>query len=144
MTYIAEPVRSHRSLSDSKKVIGVEIVAEAVEAAKENAAANGLTNCEFIAGDVLKVLDDISENRTLSFSIRHAMAFIRKHSVRSSTMVWKILFIFHASRRVLQEIWECSRENGYAMKRMSNVDMFPQTVHVETVCLLSKRSIMSM
>ena len=42
--------------------IGVEIVEEAVEAARENAAANGLTNCEFLAGDVLKVLDDLTEH----------------------------------------------------------------------------------
>ena len=45
----------------ARKVIGVEIVEEAVEAAKENAALNGLDNCEFIAGDVLKVIDDIEE-----------------------------------------------------------------------------------
>ena len=43
------------------KVIGVEIVEEAVEAARENAKRNGLSNCEFIAGDVLKVLDGIDE-----------------------------------------------------------------------------------
>ena len=43
----------------ASKVIGVEIVAEAVEAAKKNAAKNGLTNCEFIADDVLKALDNI-------------------------------------------------------------------------------------
>lgn len=47
--------------------MGVEIVEEAVEAAKENAALNGLENCEFLAGDVLKVLDDITENRILSY-----------------------------------------------------------------------------
>ena len=45
----------------AKKVIGVEIVEEAVVAARENASLNGLHNCEFIAGDVLKVLDTITE-----------------------------------------------------------------------------------
>ena len=45
----------------AKKVIGVEIIEEAVEAAKENAALNGLSNCEFIAGDVLKMLDTIED-----------------------------------------------------------------------------------
>ena len=44
-----------------KEVVGVEIVEEAVEAAKENAALNGLSNCRFIAGDVLKVLDEVLE-----------------------------------------------------------------------------------
>ena len=47
----------------AKQVIGVEIIEEAVEAAKENAAHNGLSNCKFIAGDVFKVLDEIEENR---------------------------------------------------------------------------------
>ena len=45
----------------AKKVVGVEIVEEAVEAARENAKLNGLDNCEFIVGDVLKVLDEIEE-----------------------------------------------------------------------------------
>lgn len=45
----------------AKKVIGVEIVEEAVKAAGENAKLNGLTNCEFLAGDVLKMLDTIEE-----------------------------------------------------------------------------------
>ena len=45
----------------AKKVIGVEIVEEAVIAARENASLNGLTNCEFIADDVLKALDNITE-----------------------------------------------------------------------------------
>ena len=45
----------------AKKVIGVEIIEEAVEAAKENAVRNGLSNCRFIAGDVFKVLDEIEE-----------------------------------------------------------------------------------
>lgn len=45
----------------AKQVIGVEIIEEAVEAAKENAAHNGLSNCKFIAGDVFKVLDEIEE-----------------------------------------------------------------------------------
>ena len=45
----------------AKKVIGAEIIEEAVEAAKENAVRNGLSNCRFIAGDVFKVLDEIEE-----------------------------------------------------------------------------------
>ena len=43
------------------KVVGVEIVEEAVEAARENAALNGLNNCAFWAGDVLKVIDELGE-----------------------------------------------------------------------------------
>ena len=49
----------------AKKVIGVEIVEEAVEAARKSARENGLDNCEFIAGDVLKVLDEVEEKPDL-------------------------------------------------------------------------------
>ena len=45
----------------AEKVIGVEIVEEAVAAANENAKHNGITNCKFLAGDVFKVLDEIEE-----------------------------------------------------------------------------------
>ena len=54
----------------AKKVIGVEIIEEAVEAAKENAALNGLDNCKFLAGDVLKVLDTIEEALVAGDSVR--------------------------------------------------------------------------
>lgn len=70
----------------AKKVVGVEIVEEAVEAAKENAALNGLENCEFLAGDVLKVLDDITENRILSYWTLRAMASIQRHWRKLSAM----------------------------------------------------------
>ena len=60
----------------AKKVVGVEIVEEAVEAAKMNAELNGLSNCHFIAGDVLKVLDGVEEKPDLivveSTSRRHS------------------------------------------------------------------------
>ena len=45
----------------ARKVTGVEIVEEAVEAAKENVSLNGISNCEFIAGDVLRVIDELNE-----------------------------------------------------------------------------------
>lgn len=66
--------------------MGVEIVEEAVEAAKENAALNGLENCEFLAGDVLKVLDDITENRILLYWTLRAMASIQRHWRKLSAM----------------------------------------------------------
>ena len=53
----------------AKEVVGIEIIPEAVEAARTNAAENGLTNCRFLAGDVLKVLDTVEEKRTLLYWI---------------------------------------------------------------------------
>ena len=62
----------------AKKVVGVEIVEEAVGAAKENAEANGLHNCEFIAGDVLKVIDEITEKPDLIILDRQETASIQR------------------------------------------------------------------
>lgn len=68
----------------AKKVIGVEIVEEAVRAAEENAERNGLFNCTFIAGDVLKVLDEVEEKPDLIILDTPAMAYIRRPYRKSS------------------------------------------------------------
>ena len=49
----------------SKKVVGIEIVEEAVEAAKDNAKLNGIDNCFFIAGDVLKKVEELDDKPDL-------------------------------------------------------------------------------
>ena len=67
----------------AKEVVGVEIVEEAVEAAKENAARNGISNCKFIAGDVFQVLDELDEKRTSSCSIPRGTGSIRRRCRRS-------------------------------------------------------------
>lgn len=59
----AEQERSHRSLRRLRRKWLVEIVEEAVEAAKENAKLNNLDNCTFWAGDVLKVIDELGKFR---------------------------------------------------------------------------------
>ena len=122
----------------AKKVIGVEIVAEAVEAARENATLNGLSNCEFIAGDVLKVLDEIKDKP--DFIILdpprdgiHPKALKKIIDYGVENMVY-----ISCKPTSLARDLAVLEANGYHMERMCNVDMFPQTVHVETVCLLSK------
>ena len=70
----------------AKEVIGVEIVEDAVAAARENAKLNGLDNCKFIAGDVLKVLDDLTEKPDVIVWIHLAMESIRKRCRRSFPM----------------------------------------------------------
>ena len=121
------------------KVIGVEIVEEAVEAAKENAALNGLTNCEFLAGDVLKVLDDITEKpdfiildpprdgihpKALPKIINYGVERIVYISCKPTSLV-RDLAVF--------------LENGYRVEKATAVDQFPWTANVETVVLLSQQ-----
>ena len=123
----------------AKKVIGVEIVEEAVEAAKENAALNGLSNCEFLAGDVLKVLDDISEKP--DFIVLdpprdgiHPKALEKIIDYGVDRMVY-----ISCKPTSLARDLEVLQARGYRVERVRCVDMFPATVHVETVVLLSQR-----
>ncbi len=123
----------------AKKVIGVEIVEEAVEAAKENAALNGLCNCEFLAGDVLKVLDDITEKP--DFIVLdpprdgiHPKALEKIIDYGVDRMVY-----ISCKPTSLARDLEVLQARGYQVDRVRCVDMFPATVHVETVVLLSRK-----
>ncbi len=122
----------------AKKVIGVEIIEEAVEAAKENAKLNGLDNCEFIAGDVLKMLDTIEERpdfivldpprdgihpKALEKIINYGVDSMVYISCKPTSLARDLVIL---------------QEKGYKVEKVIAVDMFPQTVHVETVCLLRK------
>ena len=122
------------------KVIGVEIVEEAVEAAKKNAAANGLDNCEFIAGDVLKVLDEVEEKPDMIIldpprdgihpkALPKIIAYGVEH----------IVYISCKPTSLVRDL-EVFLENGYRVDKAVAVDQFPWTANVEAVCLLVLRN----
>ena len=125
----------------AKKVIGVEIVEEAVVAARENAKQNGLENCEFIAGDVLKVLGEIEEKP--DFIILdpprdgvHPKALSRIIGYG----VEKLVYISCKPTSLARDL-EIFIANGYEVQRCVPVDQFPWTTGIETVVLLSKGEI---
>lgn len=120
------------------KVIGVEIVPEAVESAKINAELNGLTNCDFIAGDVLKVLDEVKEKPDYIILDPprdgvnpKALKKIMNYGVEN------ILYISCKPTSLVRDLQMLSWY--YKPVRACAVDQFPFTKHVETVCLLSKK-----
>ena len=121
----------------AKKVIGVEIVEEAVQAAKENAELNGIDNCRFIAGDGLKVIDEIEEkpDSTVLAPPRDGIHPKALPKIRDSFRCERIVYISCKPTSLARDILEFSK-GGYHVKRVCCVDMFPNTVHVETVCLL--------
>ncbi len=123
----------------AKKVIGVEIVEEAVEAAKKNAELNGLHNCEFIAGDVLKVLDDIEEKPDFII-LDPPRDGIHPKALKKiiDYGVEKLVYISCKPTSLARDL-EVFEECGYRMEKACCVDMFPGTVHVETVVLLSQQ-----
>ena len=97
-------------------MIGVEIVEEAVEAAKKNAAENGLSNCMFLAGDVLKVLNEIEEKPDVIVLDPPETASIRRQSERSSATAWRISFISPVNPPAWQGIWRlfCRAATGWS------------------------------
>ena len=122
----------------AKKVIGVEIVPEAVESAKVNAALNSLGNCEFICGDVLKVIDDITEKPDIIVLDPPREGINPKALTKIINYGVENLVYISCKPTSLANDLAVFRENGYKPVKVKCCDMFPQTVHVETVVLLSQ------
>uniref|UniRef100_UPI003FEECAC0 23S rRNA (uracil(1939)-C(5))-methyltransferase RlmD n=1 Tax=Mediterraneibacter gnavus TaxID=33038 RepID=UPI003FEECAC0 len=123
----------------AKQVIGVEIIEEAVEAAKENAAHNGLSNCKFIAGDVFKVLDEIKEKPDVIVLDPPRDGIHPKALPKILDYgVDKIVYISCKVTSLARDL-EMIQARGYEVVKSVAVDQFCQTVHVETVVLLSHK-----
>ena len=122
----------------ASKVVGVEIVEEAVEAAKKNAVDNHLDNCEFIAGDVLKVVDNLTQKPDI-LVLDPPRDGIHPKALRKiiNFNVDEMVYVSCKPTSLMRDLL-VFREAGYEVKRACLVDMFPGTVHVETVVLLSK------
>ena len=123
----------------SGKVIGVEIVEEAVEAARRSAAANRLENCEFIAGDVLKVLDEIPEKPDLII-LDPPREGIHPKALRK-ILDYGVDYMVYISCKLssLLNDLKTLRAGGYEVVSATAVDQFPWTANVECVCILSKK-----
>lgn len=123
----------------AKKVIGVEIVEEAVEAAKENAERNGLSNCEFIAGDVFEVLDDIKEKPDVIILDPPRDGIHPKALPKILDYgVDRIVYISCKMTSLARDL-ELIQQRGYTVEKMTAVDQFCETVHVETAVLLTRK-----
>ena len=122
----------------ASKVVGVEIVEEAVEAAKKNAVDNHLDNCEFIAGDVLKVVDNLTQKPDI-LVLDPPRDGIHPKALRKiiNFNVDEMVYVSCKPTSLMRDLL-VFREAGYEVRRCCLVDMFPGTVHVETVVLLSK------
>lgn len=122
----------------AKKVVGVEIVEEAVEAAKVNAQLNNLNNCTFWAGDVLKVIDDLGEVPDL-IVIDPPRDGVNPKALEKITNfgVDRMVYISCKPTSLARDLGML-QGRGYQVEKVCCVDMFPGTYHVETVVLLSK------
>ena len=123
----------------AKKVIGVEIVAEAVDAARDNTNFNNISNCEFICGDVLKVLDSIEDKPDLIVLDPPREGIHPKALDKIIAYgVDRIVYISCNPVSLARDLGSL-QAGGYKLVKAKCVDMFPQTSHVETVVLLERK-----
>lgn len=122
----------------SRMVYGVEIIEEAVEAAKENAKINGLDNCRFIAGDVLKVLDEIEEKPDFII-LDPPRDGVHPKALRKiiDYGVDRMIYISCKPTSLVRDL-EMLLGCGYHVEKACAVDMFPGTANIETIAMLQK------
>ena len=122
----------------AKEVIGVEIVEDAVAAARENAKLNGLDNCKFIAGDVLKVLDDLTEKPDVIVLDPPRDGIHPKALPKIlSYGVNRIVYVSCKATSLARDL-EAFLQAGYRLEKACCVDQCCETVWTEAVALLVK------
>ena len=133
------------------KVRGVEIVPQAIEDAKRNAARNSISNAEFFVGKAEEVLPAwYEEQQRKPEGTREKIDVIVVDPPRKGcdeqclkTMLAmapdRIVYVSCDSATLARDLKYLLADGRYTLKEVQPVDMFPQTVHVETVCLLSQR-----
>ena len=127
----------------AKSVYGVEIVPQAIDDAKQNAKINGCTNTEFFVGRAEEVLPRAYEKHQVYADVI-VVDPPRKGCDESllNTMVQmkpeRIVYVSCDSATLARDL-KILCESGYQLEKARCVDMFPMTVHVETVCLLLKK-----
>ncbi|CEI74066.1 MULTISPECIES: 23S rRNA (uracil(1939)-C(5))-methyltransferase RlmD [Romboutsia] len=122
----------------AKKVYGIEIIEEAVAAANQNAKLNGLTNCEFIAGDVAKTVNKLKEKPDLII-VDPPRPGVHKDAIRDICGFdsKEIIYISCNPKTLVLDLVEF-KNYGYEVELVKCMDMFPNTPHVETVVKLKK------
>ena len=123
---------------NAKKVIGLELIEEAVEAAKENAKLNGLDNCEFIAGDVAETIKQVKVKPDIiildpprSGVSPKALDYVIKFNAK------EIIYVSCNPKTMVDNL-ETLLAAGYKVEKSKVKDMFPNTPHAETVVKLTK------
>lgn len=124
----------------AKDVLGIELVEEAVDAARENAAGNGLDNCRFLAGDVFEVLQNVSEKPDVIVVDPPRVGIQPKALDKIIAYGVKEIVYISCNPKTLVENLKYMDYYGYKCKYLKPFDNFPMTKHTECICLLSNRN----
>lgn len=123
----------------ARSVIGIELVSEAVDAARENAALNGLSNCSFIAGDIFEVLKGVSEKPDV-IVVDPPRVGIQPKSLDKIIEygVSEIIYI-SCNPKTMADNLKYMKYYGYECVYLKPFDNFPLTKHIESIALLRKK-----
>ncbi len=122
----------------AKEVLGIELVEEAVDAARENAALNGLDNCRFIAGDVFKVLNEVSDKPDVIVVDPPRVGIQPKALDKIISYGVKEIVYISCNPKTLAENLRYLDYYGYKCRYLKPFDNFPMTKHTECIALLEK------
>ena len=131
--------------SKAKSVIGVEIIPQAIEDAKVNAAENGITNARFICADASQAAKQLAEE-----NIKPQVVIVDPPRKGCTSELLQVIANSFCPERVVYVSCDPAtlardaaimRELGYELKEYTPVDLFPRTAHVETVALLSRQKV---
>ena len=121
----------------AREVIGVEIIEEAVEAARENARLNGLSNCRFVADDVLHALDTLEAPDLIVLDPPRDGVNAKALQKIIGYGVKNMVYVSCKPESLARDL-EMLQYAGYRVVRSAAVDQFPWTDNIETIVLLSK------
>ena len=122
----------------AKEVLGIELVEEAVDAARENAALNGLDNCRFIAGDVFKVLSEVADKPDVIVVDPPRVGIQPKALDKIISYGVKEIVYISCNPKTLAENLRYLDYYGYKCRYLKPFDNFPMTKHTECIALLEK------
>lgn len=118
-------------------IIGIELNKQAVEDAKENAKINGVNNIEFYAGDVGKIINDQIKADVIVVDPPRSGLDKRTKDILLKIKANKIVYVSCNPLTLARDIKEL--DSGYKLGEITLVDMFPNTHHVESVCVLCRK-----
>ena len=118
-----------------KNVLGIEIIPEAIDDAWENAKINNIDNAKFICGDVNKLIDDNVKCDVLI--VDPPRVGLDKHTVEviNDSKIKKVIYVSCDTMTLVRDI---KLLDNYELNDISVIDMFPETHHVESICLLGR------
>ena len=119
-----------------KSVLGIEIVDDAIKDAKENAKINKINNVSFLCGDVSKLIDGNINGDTLIVDPPRIGIDEYSLNVINKSKINKIIYVSCDPMTLVRDI---KKLDNYKLCNVSVVDMFPQTHHCESVCILERR-----